>query len=229
MSGVMVANGESTSTPVELDQGRHLPASGEGEERRQSVVVEDLGDQEDGIGAGHPGLDDLIFIDQEVFAEQGDGDRRPDSGEVGQVPLEIRSVGQDAQAGGAVGLIRPGDGDRVEVGPDDLGRGAGLLDLGQEPDRAWSGEGGPEVADRWRLGRLGLQLLKGESDPGRGDLATLGRDDLVEDGRRRHGRLPPLRWIFRSPGPSGSDPTPKLTRPGSGGTGPGWLGLPGTL
>ncbi len=171
---------------VELDQGGHPPPPRQGQERRQLRIVEDLGDQEDGIGAGHPGLDDLVLVDQEVLAEDRDRHRRPDPGQVRQVPLEVRDVGQDAQAGGAVGLVGPGDGDRVEVGADHLGRRAGLLDLGDELDRPRPGQRGAEVADRRGLGRLGFQLLDRQPEPGGGDFLVLGGDDLVED-RGAHG------------------------------------------
>ena len=58
--------------------------------------------------------------------------------------------------------------------------------IGPGPDR-----GGAEVADRRGLVRLGLQLLDRQPDPRRGDLATLGFDDFVEDHRRSHDDLHP--------------------------------------
>src|SRR5690606_15576525 len=101
---------------VELDQGRHPEGSGAGEQGGKPGVVEDLGGQEHGIGAGHAGLDDLVFVDQKVLAQDRDRDRGADPGEVRDVPLEVRGVGQDAEAGGAVPLVGAGDGDRVEIG-----------------------------------------------------------------------------------------------------------------
>ena len=71
--------------------------------------------------------------------------------------------------------------DRVEIGPDDLGRGAGLLDLGNELDRPGPGQGRAEVTDGRGLGRLGLQLLQRHPPPRRGDLPALRGHDLVED------------------------------------------------
>ena len=118
-----------------------------------------------------------------------DRHRGADPGEIGEVPLEIGGVGEHAEAGGAVRLVGPGDGDRVEVGADDLGRGAGLLDLGDQLDRSRAGKGGAEVADRGGRGGLVLHLLERHPVPGRGHLPPLRGDDLVEDGRR-HSREP---------------------------------------
>ena len=70
--------------------------------------------------------------------------------------LEIRRVGQYAYARGAALLVDPRDGHRVEIGPDDLGRGTGLLHLGNQLDRAGTLQRRAEVTDRW--GRCGLRL-----------------------------------------------------------------------
>ena len=144
--GARVEDAGEVGRVVELDQGRHAERPGARQERRELGVVEDLGDQEDRVGAGEAGLDDLVLVDEEVLAQQRDRDRGADAGEVREVALEVGGVGQDAQAGGAVGLVGPGDRDRVEVVADDPGRGAGLLDLGDQPDRPRAGERGAEVA-----------------------------------------------------------------------------------
>ena len=82
-----------------------------------------------------------------------------------EVALEVRRVGQHAEAAGAMLLVGPRDGDRVEVGPDDLGRGTGLLDLGDEPDRAGAGQRRAEVADRRSTTTRCFELLERQPPP----------------------------------------------------------------
>ena len=108
--------------------------------------------------------------------------RGPDPRQVRQMALEIRRVGQYAEARRAVLLVGPRDRHRVEIGPDDLRRGAGLLDLGDELDRAGPDKRRAEIADRRGRRRLVLELLQRHPPPRRGHLATLGRNDLIQDG-----------------------------------------------
>ncbi len=142
--------------------GRPSPGRAARASRRATrLVVEDLGDQEDRVGPGEPGLDDLVLVDDEVFAKQRDRDRSPDPGEVGEVSLEVGDVGQDAEAGRAVALV-----------------GRAAMAIGSKSARMTPAEGlafltsainwigpGPakralEIADRRRRGRLVLHLLE---------------------------------------------------------------------
>src|SRR5437764_306044 len=118
----------------------------------------------------------LIRVSPTRMAETPAASSRSTSARV-RMPLSLTrttsgGTGQDVQAGRAVGLVGPCDGDRVEVGTDDLGRGAGLLDLGDELDRPRPGQGGAEVADRRGLARLRFQFLHRQADSRCGDLAA---------------------------------------------------------
>ena len=53
---------------VEFDEGGHTEGSGLLQEADEGGIVEDFGDQEDGIGTGEAGFDDLVVVDQEIFA-----------------------------------------------------------------------------------------------------------------------------------------------------------------
>src|SRR5579885_1338522 len=102
------------------------------------------------------------------------------------MPLEIRRVSQYAQTGGAMLLIGPGDRHRIEIGTDDPRRGAGLLDLGDELDRAGALQHRAEITGRRGRRRLVLELLQRHPPPRRGDLETLGRHNLIQDGHHHH-------------------------------------------
>src|SRR5271157_2342522 len=96
--------------------------------------------------------------------------------------LEIGSVCQHADARRAMLLVGPGYGDRIEISPDQMGGGAGLLDLGNELDWPGPGQGCAKVADRRGLSRLGFQFLQRHPPPRRDDLPALRGNDLVEYG-----------------------------------------------
>ena len=95
--------------------------------------------------------------------------------------LEVGLVGEDAETGGAVGLVGACQADGLEIGPDDAGRGARLLDLGDEPDGPGAGQCGPEVAGGRRLAGLVLDFIEGDAPACLGHLCALGGDDRVED------------------------------------------------
>lgn len=52
-------------------------------------VIEAFGDEEDGVGAQGAGLGDLIGVDDEVFAEDGEGCVWFDRGDEGWVAREV--------------------------------------------------------------------------------------------------------------------------------------------
>ena len=78
-----------------------------------------------------------------------------------------------------------GDGDRVEVFANDLGRRAGLLHLGDQANRPRTGERREEITGWWRLGDLMLHLIQRHPTTRHGHLETLGSHDRFED-RRNH-------------------------------------------
>ncbi len=166
---------------MEFDEGVHFEPMGAGEQGTEQLVVEDLGDEQDAVGSGHAGFHDLVFVDQEIFTEQREDDGGADAGEIGQVALEVRDVGENRETGRTVCLIGASDRDGVEIGANEAGGGAGFLDLGDESDGAGAGERGAKGTRRRGLNGLGLQLLDRHAETGSLDFAMLGGHDLVKD------------------------------------------------
>ena len=148
-------------------------------------VVETLGDQQHGVGPGDSRLQDLVGIEDEILAQQRQIDGRADLAQIVETALEMRPVGQHADAGGPVLLVDLGDLDGVEVGAEDAPRGAGLLHFGDEADGAAAGQGGVEIANRRGVGQLPSQLVLGDVGSGRGDFTPLLGNDLVKEGGHR--------------------------------------------
>lgn len=169
---------------MDLDEGGEARLDGEGVIVAELGIVEDGDDEEDGVGAPLDGLEDLAFVDDEVLAQEGQGDGGADLAEVIEGPLEEGLVGEDGQAAGAGFLVGLGDADGVEVGADDAGGGGGLLDLGDEGDLAGAGvlEGGEEVAGFAALEDGVAEVPGGEGPAGQaGHLGAFPGDDGVED------------------------------------------------
>ena len=99
----------------------------------QQIVVETFGDQQHGVGPGRPGLDHLVRVDDKILAQHGQIDRRADLAKILQAALEVRLVGQHADARRAVPLVDAGDLDRIEIGADHALARAGLLHFGDQP------------------------------------------------------------------------------------------------
>ena len=54
---------------VGLDQGGHAQTLGQDHEIEHLAFVQDVGDQQDGVGARRPRLPDLVLVDDEVLPE----------------------------------------------------------------------------------------------------------------------------------------------------------------
>lgn len=172
---------------VNFDEHGEAGGAAEVVEPPQAVVVENGGDEEDGVGAPLDGFGDLSFVDDEVLAEEGEGDGGSDLAEVGEGALEEFFVGEHRETVGAGGFVIAGDGDGIEVGSDDAGGGGGFFDFGDEADSAAAGvgEGGGEVAGTEGVAALdeGAEVLRGGWLGGEErDLALFLFDDGVEDG-----------------------------------------------
>ena len=100
---------------MHLDQHRQPQAPGHLQQIGQIVVGEDRGDQQRGVGAGGPGLIELIGSENEVFAQQRQLHRQPHVGQYVVAPLEEAAVGEHRQAAGATGGVGPGDRHRIEI------------------------------------------------------------------------------------------------------------------
>ena len=96
------------------------------------------------------------------------------------MPLEIGDVGQDAEAGRAVGLVGPGDGDGSKSARMTLAEGLAFLTSAI----SWIGPGPARAARKSRTGGASAAWASSSSSGIRlragGDLAPLRGDDLVE-------------------------------------------------
>ena len=129
---------------VQLDQRRHSQLDDRIVKLPERCVVQTFGDQQHGVGPGRAGFDHLIRVDDEILPQHGQIDRRADLPQVIEAALEIRLVGQHADARGPVLLVDPRDGHGIEVGADDALAGAGLLDFGDQPNGRTCRECGEE-------------------------------------------------------------------------------------
>jgi arabinofuranan 3-O-arabinosyltransferase len=137
---------------VKLDERIHAQRASLGKQSRQVAIAEDLGNQEDCIGAGHAGLQELIAIEDEVLAEDRQVDGSADRGEILQSPLKERLIGQHADAGGPMSGVRPGDGDRIEIRAQHACRRRRFLDFRDDADRPRAFERCADWPGRGRVG-----------------------------------------------------------------------------
>lgn len=167
---------------VDLDEHGHRQAAGEDEQVHQHRLVEGLGDEQDRVGPGSAGLIDLVLVDDEILAEDGELDGGPDGGEIFQFALEEFFVGQDADRIGAASLVGPGDLDGVEVGADEARRRRGLFDLGDDVEAAAAalGDGAVEVAALGQALAAGAERLKRHGLLLPLDLAAFVFQDVIE-------------------------------------------------
>ena len=170
---------------VEFDEGLHAEGFRDGAEVVELGIAEDFGDEQDAIGTRDAGFEDLVGVDDEILAEERDSDRGADAREVGEVALKVGDVGEDGEAGRAMGLVGTGDCDGVEVGANEACGRAGFFDFGDEADGAGAREHGGEVACWHGFRDLGLELGAGHAVLRGGELLVLCGDDLVEDGHSR--------------------------------------------
>ena len=131
---------------VQFDEGLQPQFVGLAQQARQRGRIENLGDQQDGVGAGGSGFEQLIAVEKEVLAQQRKRHGGSDGSQIAQVPLKGRLIGQDTDAGGAVLFVDAGDGDGIEIGAEQSGGGRRLLDLGDDPQARPVFEGGTKVA-----------------------------------------------------------------------------------
>ena len=141
----------------------------------------DIGDGDSGK-TGRAGLDDLVGIDDEVFAQDRQFHRRFDRGEVVERALEVVLIRQAGDRGRAVGFVGLCNRNGVEVFADHAGRGAGLLDLGDDTECVFRpGQRGEEVARRRGVERTAFHLVQRDTRDRRGDLAAFVLYDLLKD------------------------------------------------
>ena len=98
----------------------------------QLVLRQAFGNEQDAVGAGGAGFDDLVAVDDEVLPQHGDRHGRPHTHEVVEAAAEIPRIGQHADAGRAVPDIGCGDVDGIRAGPDLARRRRPPLHLGDQ-------------------------------------------------------------------------------------------------
>lgn len=130
--------------PVDFEEDGHAELLGEDEEVDEVGLAEAFGDEEDGIGAGGAALVDLPGVEDEVFAEDGEGDGVADASDEGEVAGKERRIGEAGDRRGAVGVIPSGDVFRAEIRgvvfvADPSGGGALAFDLGDDGGLTGSG------------------------------------------------------------------------------------------
>ena len=118
---------------VDLDQHVHAVGKRGLFDVPGRAVVERGHDDQDAVGAVGTGLRHLVGIEHEVLAEHRKRGRRARRHHEIEVALERRRVGEHGKAGGAAGLVRPGEQRRIEIGPYQPLGGRSLLDLGNQP------------------------------------------------------------------------------------------------
>ena len=89
-------------------------------------------DEQNGVGAGGAGFEDLKGIEDEVLAETGNVDDVGGLFEIGERALEELFVGEDGERGGSGGLEGAGQGGGMEVAADEPLGGRGFFDFGDD-------------------------------------------------------------------------------------------------
>ena len=100
---------------VNFDQGIELEGVGDFEEVLEGGLVESGDDEEDGIGSGDDGFEDLGLVDDEIFAQARDVELFADEREVFETALEVLFVCEDGDGAGTGFLIAPSDGQGIKV------------------------------------------------------------------------------------------------------------------
>ena len=95
-------------------------------------VGERSDDEQDGVGAGGAGFENLEGIEDEVLAQAGNGDGCGSEGEILERALEELFVGEHGERGCSGCLERAGQRGWIEVRTDESTRGRGLLQLGDD-------------------------------------------------------------------------------------------------
>ena len=88
-----------------LDQGVHAQLRRELKQLAQRRVAQGTHDQQHGVGTKRARLADLVVVDDEVLAQDGQAAGLAGLDEVGVMTAKVALIGQDRHRGGAVGRI----------------------------------------------------------------------------------------------------------------------------
>ena len=175
------ADAEQGVDVVDFDEGGELQLGGEDEQVDELALGETICDEEDGVGAVDAGFVELIGVDDEILAEDGEWDFGADLLEVGQFALEVFPIGETTDGDGAGVVVLAGDGDGVEVFADESGGGAGLFDFGDDVDvGVLGGDGFEEVTGPGALFCLIDEGIDGDGGFGKVHFASFVGDNPVE-------------------------------------------------
>ena len=111
---------------MHFDQHVQPQVVGDAGELRQFFVAQGSGNKQHGIGAEGARFDDLVFVNNEVFAQKWQADRAADQAQVAGAALKVFFVGQDRKAGGAGFRVAFGNRHRIKVGADNAEAGRGF-------------------------------------------------------------------------------------------------------
>ncbi len=171
---------------IEFDEGGHPVGEDRFVQIREFRAGEAFGDEQNGIGSGRAGFDDLVLIEDEILSQHRDRDFAADRDQKIEMPLKEVLVCQDAETVRAALLVDFRDGDGIEVGADESGGGRRFLDFGDESDRGDEGDGvlclqaGDEITDGRGIREKRLEFGEGHARFGRGDFGSLVGDDFGE-------------------------------------------------
>ena len=147
-----------------------------------SVGRERGGDEQHGVGADDTRLIELVGVDDEVFAEDGQVGQRTDGAEVADGAAEELLVREHGEGGGASAGIVGHDVGRVGLAGDPAFRRRSAFELGNDA-RGRFGQGAPHGVRRpWHAVEQGFfKLFLGDDTLADVDLEALVGDDLGED------------------------------------------------
>ncbi len=140
-------------------------------------------DQQDRVRPHRAGFDDLVRIDDEVFAQHRQIAGGARFFEVSHAALEELHVGEHGQAGRTVLFIRTGNLGRHEVFAQHAFRRARFLHFGNDggqTGRVFRAQCADEIADVARR-RFEAQCFERRALFSRADFFAFDRDDAVED------------------------------------------------
>ncbi len=167
---------------MDFDEAFEADALGEGGEGGKGIVIEDADDEEHGVGAHGGGFIDLVGVEDEVLAQDGEVGDAAGAFQVLGGAFEESGFGEDGQSGGAAGFVGGGEIGGIEIGADVAEGGGGAFDFGDDAD-AGAGEGGGEAAEVVAFGGEAFEIgLRPEAASG-GDFSLLGGEDLI---KKRH-------------------------------------------
>ena len=160
---------------VDFEQCVEAGGGGGGGQGLDFLVGEGADDDEDGTGAGLPGLEDLNRMDEEILADagargRGGAEMRGDAAEVVERAAEEFFVGEHGEGVGAGGLVAGGLIDGGGAGLDVAGGRGAALDFGDD------GEAAVGAAQRGGEGRRAGQRGVEAGELGGGDGAEERRD-----------------------------------------------------